>query len=322
MSTQIPPGDAVKPPLALIAGPTASGKSELAVRLALAIAATGREAVVVNADSAQLYADLPVLSAAPTVAEQRGVTHRLFGAWDGALACSAADWATMARAEIAAVHARGGVPVLVGGTGLYIRTLLDGIAPVPPIDPDVRAAVRAMAVGDAYAALVRADPDRAALLGPRDAARVARALEVMRSTGRSIAAWQGQRSGGIGAAVSVQALVLEAERGWLHARCEARFAAMLSQGAVEEVRALLDRRLDPALPVMRAIGVREIAGWLNGAWSRDAALALGQRATRQYVKRQQTWLRHQPPPDWTRCDARNSVNDAHLTQLYATLLQY
>ena len=133
------------PPLALIAGPTASGKSDLAVRLAVALRAQGREAVVINADSAQVYADLAVLSARPTLDEMQGIEHRLFGTWDGALACSAADWAAQARAVIAAAHERGAVPVLAGGTGLYLRTLLNGIAPVPAIAPKIREAARARA---------------------------------------------------------------------------------------------------------------------------------------------------------------------------------
>ena len=155
MGTQDSPKDSDqdRPPLALIAGPTASGKSDLAVRLALRLAERDRAAVVINADSAQVYADLAVLSARPTEAEMQGIPHRLFGSWDGAQACSAADWATAARAEIAAAHACGAVPILVGGTGLYLRTLLDGIAPVPAIDPAIRAAIRAMPVAAAWAAL-------------------------------------------------------------------------------------------------------------------------------------------------------------------------
>ena len=182
--------DHERPPVALIAGPTASGKSDLAVRLALALRQQGREAVVINADSAQVYADLAVLSARPTADEMQGVPHRLFGEWDGASACSAADWARAARALVEEAHASGAVPILVGGTGLYLRTLLDGIAPVPPIDPAVRAAVRAMPVAEAHAALTREDPERAARLSPNDTTRVARALEVVRSTGQPLADWQ------------------------------------------------------------------------------------------------------------------------------------
>jgi len=310
MSTAKSPAiEGEKPPVALIAGPTASGKSDLAVRLALNHEAKGLGAVVINADSAQVYADLRVLSARPTEEEMRGVPHRLFGQWDGAVACSAADWAAAARGEIAGAHSAGALPILVGGTGLYLRTLLDGIAPVPPIDPAVRAAVRGMAVADAYAALLSEDPDRATVLAPGDTTRVARALEVVRSTGRPLAHWQSVRDGGIGDAVALKALVLTADRDWLAERCDRRFAAMVDGGAAEEVEALLTRELDPALPVMRAIGVREIAGWLAGSATRDEAITAGQLATRQYAKRQATWFRHQPPGEWARAQAQDFAKD-------------
>ena len=301
--------------LALIAGPTASGKSDLAVRTALAARAAGREAVVINADSAQVYADLTVLSARPTAEEMRGVPHRLFGAWDGAEACSAADWAEAARGEIAAAHAAGALPILVGGTGLYIRTLLDGIAPVPPIDPKVRAQVRALPVAEAYAALTREDPARAAVLAPADSARIARSLEVVRSTGRPLAAWQAELVGGIGRQVTLRPLILTPDRAWLYERCDRRFAAMWTGGALAEVEALLARGLDPALPVMRAIGVAEMAAYLGGTMSEAEAIAAGQQATRRYAKRQYTWLRHQPPAAWPRVMLDNSSADAFVEAL-------
>lgn len=306
-----------RPPLALIAGPTASGKSDCAVRLAHALEAQGRRAVIVNADSAQVYADLSVLSARPSPAEMGGVEHRLFGAWDGAQACSAADWATRARAEIADIHAGGGVPILVGGTGLYLRTLLDGIAPIPAIDPAVRAEVRALPVAEAHAALTREDPARAALLAPADATRIARALEVVRSSGRPLAEWQARREGGIGAEITLHPLVLLPDRAWLYDRCDRRFALMLERGAIEEVRALLARNLDPALPVMRAIGVPEIAAFLRGELSLDEARARGAQATRNYAKRQYTWFRHQPPAAWSRVEQMNFAVD----NMFGILLQ-
>ncbi len=291
--------------MALIAGPTASGKSDLAVRLALALHDAGNPAVVINADSAQVYADLAVLSARPSEDETRGVPHRLFGTWDGATACSAADWAAAAKAEIAAAHEAGAVPILVGGTGLYIRTLLDGIAPVPPIDPAVRDTVRAMETPQIRAALMQEDAPYAAHLGPADRQRLARALEVVRSTGKSLKAWQAEKAGGIGDAITLAPLILLPERQALYARCDARFAAMLDGGAVEEVASLLARNLSPALPVMRAIGVAEIANMLSGTSTREEALAAGQQATRNYAKRQYTWLRHQPPTEWPRLEPEN-----------------
>ncbi len=291
--------------VALIAGPTASGKSDLAVRLALALQDAGREAVVINADSAQVYADLRVLSARPSETEMRGVPHRLFGAWDGADACSAAEWAEAAKAEIARSHAAGVVPILVGGTGLYIRTLLEGIAPVPPIHDTVREAVRALTPPQIYAALLEEDYGYAMQLNRGDRQRTSRALEVVRSTGKSLKEWQKDKVGGIADAIALCPLVLLPEREALYARCDARFAAMMDQSAVEEVEALLDRQLDPLLPVMCAIGVREIAGCSYGAWSREEAIAMGQQATRNYAKRQYTWLRHQPPGEWPRMEAES-----------------
>ncbi len=295
-----------RPPLALIAGPTASGKSDCAVSLALALERQGRRAVVLNADSAQVYADLAVLSARPSGEDMQGIEHRLFGTWDGATACSAADWAQAARTEIAALHAEGAVPILAGGTGLYIRTLLDGIAPIPPIDPAIRDAVRALPVAEAYAALQQEDPPRAAALNPADTTRIARALEIVRSTGWPMAAWQEAREGGIGDAVTLHPLILLPQRDELYARCDLRFARMMELGAVEEVRALLARGLSPDLPVMRAIGVRDIAGWLAGEWSREDAIQRGTQATRNYAKRQYTWFRRQPPVAWPRKEVINS----------------
>ncbi len=286
--------------MALIAGPTASGKSGLAVTYAQRLEASGQRAVIINADSAQVYADLAILSARPTEQEMGGIDHKLFGYIDGAEACSAARWAADARAEIAAAHAAGALPILVGGTGLYIRTLLDGIAPIPEIDPAIREAVRAMNVSDAHAELAREDPGSATRLAPADTTRVARALEVVRSTGQTITHWQAHKQGGIGDAVALKALALLPPRDWLLARCDRRFAAMLESGALAEVETLLTRELHPDLPVMRAIGVPETARLLRGLTSPEQCLADGQLATRQYAKRQYTWFRNQPPVSWKR----------------------
>lgn len=300
MSTDKHSRIAAQKPLALIAGPTASGKSALALRYADALAADGRKGVIVNADSAQVYADLRVLSARPSPQEAAQAEHRLFGEWDGAQACSAADWADAAKREIADIHHKGEVPILVGGTGLYIRTLLDGIAPIPAIPAHVREAVRAMPTPDAYAELALKDPASHSRLDAGDSQRIARALEVVRATGLTLGEWQERREGGIGDAVDLQPVILLPDREWLYARCDTRFEAMLEEGALEEVEALIARNLDPELPVMRAIGVREIAGLLRGEISRVEAIAKGQQATRNYAKRQYTWLRHQPPEEWPR----------------------
>jgi tRNA dimethylallyltransferase len=284
-----------RPPLVVIAGPTASGKSALAISVA---ERTG--GVIVNADSAQVYRDLPILSAAPSTQDQARVDHRLYGALDGAMACSAADWAAMARHEIAAIHESGRVPILVGGTGLYLRTLLDGIAPVPAIAPEVRQEVRAASTQANQARLAVLDPEAANRLKPADTSRIARSLEVVLATGRTLLDWQSERVGGIADEVRVTAAILLPPRLCLYERCDDRFARMAELGAVEEVRALLARKLDPNLPVMRVIGVPELGSYLLGTRSLDEALAAGQLATRRYAKRQYTWFAHQPPQEWRR----------------------
>lgn len=268
--------------------------------MAVALAKALENGVVVNADASQVYADLAILSARPSEDEMADVPHHLFGHVDAAEAHNAARWADEARAVIAAAHAAGNVPILVGGTGLYLRTLLYGIAPVPEIDPEVRAAVRTLPVAEAHAALAKTDPEAAARLNPADATRVARALEVVQSTGRSLTDWQAATEGGIAGSIALTPLVLLPPRDWLRERCDLRLTQMFEQGAIEEAEVLLARHLDPDLPAMRAIGVPQIARYLAGDIDRAAALALAQAATRQYAKRQYTWFRHQPPADWPR----------------------
>lgn len=260
--------------------------------------------VVINADASQVYADLRILSARPDDTEMARAPHRLFGYRDAATACSAADWAEDARREIASAQDAGRLPIIVGGTGLYMRTLLYGIAPVPDIDPTIRAEVRAMSVGRAAVMLRREDPETAARLKPQDITRISRALEVIRSTGRSLSSWQQELSGGIIDQVSIVPAILLAPRDWLYARCNARFEAMLDQGAIEEVEALHARRLDPSLPAMRAIGVRDIIDWCEGRTSRGEMVERAQAATRQYAKRQYTWFRHQLPAEWQRIETQ------------------
>ena len=273
--------------------------------------------MIVNADSTQIYSDLPILSAAPGPEERTRAEHRLYGVLDGAQSCSAADWAAMARNEIEDIHASGRMPVLTGGTGLYLRTLLEGIAPVPAIDPDVRRQVRGSSVEVNRGKLAELDPEASVRLKPTDTTRIARALEVALSTGKTLAEWQEEREGGIVEAIDVKPLILLPPRDWLYRRCDQRFAAMIELGGADEVRALLDRRLDPALPVMRAIGVREIAAWLNGDVTRDEAIAAGQQATRRYAKRQYTWFAHQPPESWPRY--REALDDVSIAEPLALL---
>ena len=261
--------------------------------MALARATGG---VIVNADSAQIYREIPIISAAPSAADRAEVEHRLYDARSVTSPCSAADWAALASSEIASIHQAGELPILVGGTGLYIRTLLDGIAPIPPIDPAIRSAVRAATVADNHAELERFDPDSATRLNPADTTRIARALEVVKSTGHPLAHWHQQISGGIADRVELRPLILLPPRDWLIARCDQRFAAMLDHGAVQEVERLMAMNLNPQLPAMLAIGVREIAA----GGTRDQIIARGEIATRHYAKRQYTWFSNQPPPDWPR----------------------
>jgi tRNA dimethylallyltransferase len=248
----------------------------------------------------QVYADIPVLSAAPSKIDLKHCEHRLYGAWDGAEACSAANWAARAKAEIEEAHDAGKTPILVGGTGMYLKVLIEGIAPIPEIEPEVREQVRSMETADAYAALQIEDPLRADNLEPGDSQRIARALEVKRSTGVTLADWQQAKSGGISEEVTLHPIVLMPERQWVYDRCDARFEQMLENGAIEEVEALLERDLSPDLPVMRAIGVPEITQLIGGEITREEAISAGGQSTRQYAKRQFTWLRNQCPPEWPR----------------------
>jgi tRNA dimethylallyltransferase len=286
------------PKVALIAGPTASGKSALA----LAIAST-HDGVIINADSAQVYADLRILTARPSAEEEASAPHRLFGHVDAADATySAARWAAEATQAIHDAVAEGKLPILVGGTGLYIRTLLDGIAPVPAIDPALREQVRALPVAEAHAALAKLDLPAATRLNPADTTRVARALEVVRGTARTLADWQTDKVGGIGDTIDVRALILIPDRDWLNARIDQRFGEMADTSR-EEITALLARTDIPQdAPIRRAIGVPEIAALVRGETSKSDTIAAGSLATRRYAKRQYTWLRHQPPAVWTRTD--------------------
>ncbi len=268
--------------------------------------------MVINADSAQVYRELRVITARPTAEEETRAAHRLYGYRPGANPCSAADWAADAAQAIDEAHVAGKLPILVGGTGLYIRTLLDGIAPIPPIDPDLRAQARAMPVDEAYRALAREDAEAARRLRPTDTTRVARALEVVRSTGRPLGDWQKEKVGGIAARVALSPLLLLPPRAWLHERCDRRFAGMLGPEGLGEVQGLLAMQLPRSLPVMRAIGVAELAGFIQGTHSREQALQAGQTATRQYAKRQYTWFSRQPPAEWLRFTEPLDSTSSHL----------
>ncbi len=256
--------------------------------------------VIINADSAQVYADLRVVSARPSEAEEAALPHRLFGYIDGAEACDAVRWADDVKAALAEEIPASRIPILVGGTGLYQRTLLYGIAPIPKIDPAIRSEIRALPVAEAMRQLVIEDPVAAQRLETTDTVRVARALEVIRSTGAPIGEWQKQRIGGIIDEIELVPLILLPDRKWLYARCDQRFEAMFDGGAVSEIEALVARKLPPELPAMRAIGVAEIVDFLASKISRNDAIAAAKQATRRYAKRQYTWFSHQLPDSWPR----------------------
>ncbi len=313
MNNPVASNPAEKKTVALIAGPTASGKTALALRLA-----SQQDATIINADSAQVYAHLPILSAQPTAEEQASTPHRLFGYRDGNESCSAADWAADAKREIEAAWEAGRLPVLVGGTGLYLRTLLEGIAPVPDIDPATRADVRAMATAEAWRRLQPVDAAAAEKLNPNDDSRIKRALEVAISTGKSIIHWRERKEGGIGEQIDLRPLILLPPREWIYARCDRRFGGMMEAGAIEEVEALLALGLPADAPILRAIGVPEISAMLEGTLSRAEAIRRAQTATRQYAKRQYTWFSNQPPDHWPKW--REEVNCSNFNKI-VTLFQ-
>lgn len=286
--------DPERPPVALIAGPTASGKSAVALRLA---EMTG--GIIINADASQVYADLSVITARPPADELFRAPHRLFGHVDGLEDYHAARWADEARAQIDAAHAAGDPAILVGGTGLYLDTLLHGIAPVPEIDPAIRAAVRAMPVAQSHAALASEDPAAAARLNPADTTRVARALEVVRSTGIPLSVWQARREGGIATSMMVRGVVITLPREELHRRAALRLTQMMAGGAIDEVAALIARNLPPDRPVLRALGVAELTQAIAGEISFGEAEATILAATRAYQKRQTTWGRNRQR-DWAK----------------------
>ena len=276
----------------MIGGPTASSKSALA-----ADAAERLGGVVVNADSMQLYRDLPILTSWPDEALRARAPHQLYGVLDGAERCSAGRWRSMALAEIQRIHGDGALPILVGGTGLYLRALLDGLAPVPAIPETVREAVRTLferegSVG-LHARLAARDPEAAGRLEPGDRQRVMRAYEVIESTGRSLLSWQAERHDRYTGRAAV--LVLEPPRDALYDACNTRFERMMAAGALDEAALLLARGLNPALPIMKAVGVRALLDHLSGVTELERAVELGRQATRRYAKRQTTWFRTQMP---------------------------
>jgi tRNA dimethylallyltransferase len=281
----------------LIAGPTASGKSALALALAEALGGT-----IINADAMQVYRDLRVVTARPTPEEEARAPHLLYGHVDAAENYSVGRWCVDASAALTAVEQGGRLPILAGGTGLYFKTLTRGLAAIPPIPSQIRSAVRERlkheGIAALYAELSARDDASARRLMPADRARISRALEVVLATGRSITDWHAE---GMKAALDPHAAVkvfLDIDRAQLYRRIDSRFDAMLASGALDEVRALAGRQLDPALPAMKAHGVPWLIRHLNGEIDLPAAVEAAKRDTRRYSKRQATWFRHQLP-DWT-----------------------
>jgi tRNA dimethylallyltransferase len=278
----------------LIAGPTASGKSALALTVARA-----RNGVVINTDSMQVYRDLRVLTARPTDADEALVAHRLYGTVDAAVNFSAGAWVEEAARVLAEVRAQGRLPIFIGGSGLYFKALTRGLSAVPPVATEVRDDVRARLERDGpealHAQLARRDPVAAARLNLRDRTRIARALEVVESTGRSLTDWHSEGLPPLLPAGSFTAVFIAPERDDLYARIDARFETMLDAGALDEVAALAARHLNPLLPAMKAHGVPALIRHLRGDITREEATAIGQADTRHYAKRQFTWFRHQLP---------------------------
>jgi tRNA dimethylallyltransferase len=278
----------------LIAGPTASGKSAIALGFAQK---TG--GVVINTDSMQVYRDLRVLTARPTSQEETLAPHRLYGHVDASVNFSAGQWVADAAKVLAEVRAQSRLPIFVGGSGLYFKALTRGLSAVPPIAPEIRDNVRARLERDGvetlHAELGRHDPASAERLKPRDRSRIARALEVVEATGRSLTSWHRDGLPPLLPQGEFSAVFLSPDRDQLYARIDARFVGMLKQGALGEVAALAARQLDPLLPAMKAHGVPALIRHLAGEISLEEAAMIGRADTRHYAKRQFTWFRHQLP---------------------------
>ncbi|MEM7566333.1 MAG: tRNA (adenosine(37)-N6)-dimethylallyltransferase MiaA [Pseudomonadota bacterium] len=277
----------------LIAGPTASGKSALALRLADAL-----DGVVVNADAMQVYAGLRVLTARPSAEDEARAPHRLYGTVDPARAYSVADW----LADIAPVLQAPGIKVVVGGTGLYFSALTEGLSEMPPVPDEIRAHWRARAVEEGpealHAVLAARDPQMAARLRPSDPQRLSRALEVLDATGRSLRDWQARRSRPL-VVRQARRFVLAPDRAWLHRRIEARLDDMVGEGAIDEALALTARGLPADRPALKALGVSALTAAARGEMALSDAVSLTARDTRRFAKRQETWFRNQFA-DWPR----------------------
>lgn len=285
-------------PVIVVAGPTASGKSGLAMDLAERL-----EGTIINADSMQVYRDLRILTARPSQADEDRVPHLLYGDRDATEAGSAADWAAAAHAAVQSVIDADRRPILVGGTGLYLKAMMEGLAPIPEVPDEIRQRAHAhrREIGDAafHNELAMRDPEIAERLHPGDSQRVLRAWEVVEATGRPLSDWQTEPAPTPDMAFRV--VVIEPPRDELYRHCDSRFLDMIEAGAIDEVRTLSARadaeELNPALPIFKALGYPPLAAHLRGETTLDAAIIASQQQTRNYAKRQTTWLRHQLPGD-------------------------
>ncbi len=279
-------------PVLLLAGPTASGKSALALAIAEKLDGT-----IINADSMQVYRELRILSNRPSAADEALVPHRLFGVLSATDECSAARWCALALTEIAVAHDAGRLPIVVGGTGLYLKALLEGLSPIPDAPAGLRSNLKRRLAEEGsvalHAELTRRDPTAANRLEPEDSQRVMRALEVLDATGRSITEFQAHSKVAPPSHLSFSTVLLRPPRDRLYARCESRLARMMEAGAIEEVRRLRTADLESGLPIMKALGVVEIGLFLDGLMPLERALKEAQQATRRYAKRQTTWFRTQ-----------------------------
>ncbi len=288
----------------IITGATASGKSSLALAIA-----QERGGVVINADSMQLYVDAPIITAQPNAQEMAQAEHRLYGVRDAADACSVAAWVAMAVDEIRDCWRIGALPILVGGTGMYLKALMEGISAIPEIPDTIREEVRALEGDALYAALAREDAIMAAKLHASDSQRSARALEVMRATGKSLAYWYTREVPKPLPEAEFQLVVTQMPREQLYGRINQRFEQMIGQGALEEAQRLHTRGLSRDLPLLRAVGVAELLAHLDGTLSLEEAIESAQTHSRRYAKRQLTWVRHQFG-DATQVDISDGVQSA------------
>jgi tRNA dimethylallyltransferase len=280
------------PPVWILAGPTASGKSAMALEIA-----SRHNGVIINADSMQVYTEIPILSAQPSLSEQAAVSHHLYGHVPITTRMNASQWAAQAIVEIRAAFTKGQQPILVGGSGLYLKTLLEGLSPIPDVPPAIRHDVTALydTLGpqEFHRALAQIDPELAARLHPTDRQRCIRAREVFEASGKPLSQWQAKAKAPLAPDLTYRLAVLLPDREWLHDRINQRFDVMLRMGAIDEARAIHVRQLDSTLTGMQALGLQSLCDYLDDRLTLLEAIDQGQTLSRQFAKRQYTWFRGQ-----------------------------